>query len=103
MLTDALIFLLVRLALELFLSPLMHSLGQFTLGKGQVIKGWDLGFASMCKGEKAVLICQAKSVSSTATVIAIPCCVQALEFVHELRSHVRVCTYACMEMTEVGK
>ena len=33
---------------------------QFTLGKGQVIKGWDLGFASMCKGEKAVLICQAK-------------------------------------------
>ena len=27
----------------------------FTLGTGQVIKGWDLGFASMSKGEHAVL------------------------------------------------
>lgn len=29
----------------------------FTLGKGQVIKGWDEGFASMKAGEKATLIC----------------------------------------------
>ena len=27
----------------------------FTLGKGEVIKGWDLGVATMRKGEKAVL------------------------------------------------
>mmetsp|Transcript_11683 Transcript_11683/g.28662 ORF Transcript_11683/g.28662 Transcript_11683/m.28662 type:complete len:590 (-) Transcript_11683:389-2158(-) len=31
----------------------------FTLGQGQVIKGWDLGVASMKKGEKAVLACSA--------------------------------------------
>lgn len=30
---------------------------QFTLGVGQVIKGWDQGFATMKKGEQAVLIC----------------------------------------------
>ena len=30
---------------------------KFTLGQGQVIKGWDLGFASMKLGEKAVLTC----------------------------------------------
>jgi len=28
---------------------------QFPLGAGQVIKGWDLGFAQMQKGEKAIL------------------------------------------------
>lgn len=28
----------------------------FTIGKGQVIKGWDVGFASMRKGERAELI-----------------------------------------------
>jgi len=28
---------------------------KFVLGQGQVIKGWDLGFANMKKGEKAVL------------------------------------------------
>lgn len=28
---------------------------KFTLGQGQVIKGWDLGFASMRKGETGVL------------------------------------------------
>mmetsp|Transcript_12707 Transcript_12707/g.16517 ORF Transcript_12707/g.16517 Transcript_12707/m.16517 type:complete len:492 (+) Transcript_12707:95-1570(+) len=28
---------------------------KFVIGKGQVIKGWDLGFASMSKGEHAVL------------------------------------------------
>lgn len=28
---------------------------EFQIGKGQVIKGWDLGFASMKKGEKAIL------------------------------------------------
>ena len=28
----------------------------FTLGKGQVIKGWDLGFAVLTKGEKAILL-----------------------------------------------
>lgn len=31
---------------------------QFTLGKGQVIKAWDLGVASMLKGEKCRLICK---------------------------------------------
>uniref|UniRef100_A0A8R1XZE7 peptidylprolyl isomerase n=1 Tax=Onchocerca volvulus TaxID=6282 RepID=A0A8R1XZE7_ONCVO len=31
----------------------------FTLGNGQVIKGWDLGVASMKKGEKCDLICRA--------------------------------------------
>lgn len=30
---------------------------KFTLGVGQVIKGWDSGFASMKKGEKAILVC----------------------------------------------
>jgi len=29
----------------------------FTIGLGQVIKGWDKGFASMKKGEKAILRC----------------------------------------------
>jgi peptidylprolyl isomerase len=32
-----------------------HSQFKFQLGKGSVIKGWDIGFASMQKGEKAVL------------------------------------------------
>jgi len=27
----------------------------FTIGQGQVIKGWDVGFASMCAGEHAIL------------------------------------------------
>ena len=31
---------------------------EFTCGVGQVIKGWDQGFASMCKGEKAILTIQ---------------------------------------------
>ncbi len=31
---------------------------KFTIGKGQVIKGWDEGFASMKKGEKALLRCR---------------------------------------------
>lgn len=31
----------------------------FVLGKGNVIKGWDIGFASMKKGEKAILTCTA--------------------------------------------
>jgi len=30
---------------------------KFTIGKGQVIKGWDQGFASMKVGEKALLKC----------------------------------------------
>jgi FKBP-type peptidyl-prolyl cis-trans isomerase len=30
---------------------------KFTLGQGQVIKCWDVGFASMKVGEKAVLTC----------------------------------------------
>ena len=30
----------------------------FTLGRGQVIKGWDEGFASMKLGEKAILQCR---------------------------------------------
>eukprot|EP01027_Heterolobosea_sp_BB2_P015775 GEZU01022556.1.p1 GENE.GEZU01022556.1~~GEZU01022556.1.p1 ORF type:complete len:178 (-),score=35.51 GEZU01022556.1:58-591(-) len=29
----------------------------FQLGKGEVIKGWDLGVASMCVGEKCILRC----------------------------------------------
>jgi peptidylprolyl isomerase len=32
---------------------------KFTIGQGQVIKGWDVGFASMKKGEKALLKCRA--------------------------------------------
>ena len=31
---------------------------QFSVGTGQVIKGWDIGFASMRKGEKAFLTCR---------------------------------------------
>lgn len=31
---------------------------KFTLGVGEVIKGWDLGFASMKKGERALLVCK---------------------------------------------
>jgi peptidylprolyl isomerase len=30
----------------------------FTIGQGQVIKGWDQGFATMKKGEKAILRCR---------------------------------------------
>lgn len=33
---------------------------KFTLGRGQVIKLWDQGFATMRKGEKAILIGDAK-------------------------------------------
>eukprot|EP01061_Rhynchopus_euleeides_P025725 TRINITY_DN4179_c3_g1_i1.p2 TRINITY_DN4179_c3_g1~~TRINITY_DN4179_c3_g1_i1.p2 ORF type:complete len:442 (+),score=204.65 TRINITY_DN4179_c3_g1_i1:80-1405(+) len=32
---------------------------EFQLGMGQVIKGWDLGVASMRKGEKSILTCTA--------------------------------------------
>lgn len=31
---------------------------EFTLGKGDVIKAWDIGVASMKKGEKCILICK---------------------------------------------
>lgn len=31
---------------------------KFTIGQGQVIKGWDVGFASMVIGEKAILRCR---------------------------------------------
>ncbi|CAM9250036.1 unnamed protein product [Choristocarpus tenellus] len=31
---------------------------KFTIGTGSVIKGWDVGFASMKKGEKAILKCR---------------------------------------------
>lgn len=30
---------------------------EFTLGKGQVIKAWDIGIATMKKGEKCTLVC----------------------------------------------
>ena len=30
---------------------------KFTVGTGQVIKGWDHGFITMKKGEKAILVC----------------------------------------------
>lgn len=30
---------------------------EFTIGTGQVIKGWDQGFATMKRGEKAELVC----------------------------------------------
>ena len=30
----------------------------FTLGEGQVIRAWDIGFASMRKNEHAVLVCK---------------------------------------------
>ena len=33
---------------------------KFTIGKGQVIKTWDLGFAKMKKGEKAILTGESK-------------------------------------------
>ena len=32
---------------------------KFTIGQGQVIQGWDKGFATMTKGEKAILKCRA--------------------------------------------
>ncbi|CAM9652726.1 unnamed protein product, partial [Discosporangium mesarthrocarpum] len=31
---------------------------KFVIGTGNVIKGWDIGFASMNKGEKAILKCR---------------------------------------------
>ena len=31
---------------------------EFTIGQGQVIKGWDVGVATMHKGEKATLLCR---------------------------------------------
>merc|ERR1711871_301338 len=39
-----------------------HDRGQefkFKIGKGAVIKGWDLGFATMKVGERAILKCRA--------------------------------------------
>lgn len=32
---------------------------KFTISKGQVIKGWDVGFATMKRGEHALLKCRA--------------------------------------------
>ena len=31
---------------------------KFTLGQGMVIKAWDVGFAAMKRGEKAILTCR---------------------------------------------
>ena len=31
---------------------------KFKIGKGSVIKGWDIGFATMKAGEKAILKCR---------------------------------------------
>jgi FKBP-type peptidyl-prolyl cis-trans isomerase len=33
---------------------------KFTIGQGQVIRGWDRGVASMKRGEKAVLRCRSE-------------------------------------------
>jgi peptidylprolyl isomerase len=33
---------------------------KFTLGEGQVIKGWDLGVATMCQGERSILTCKSE-------------------------------------------
>eukprot|EP01116_Phalansterium_solitarium_P006637 TRINITY_DN18977_c0_g1_i1.p1 TRINITY_DN18977_c0_g1~~TRINITY_DN18977_c0_g1_i1.p1 ORF type:complete len:168 (-),score=63.99 TRINITY_DN18977_c0_g1_i1:183-686(-) len=33
---------------------------QFTVGAGQVIEGWDRGFATMKKGEKSILVIDSK-------------------------------------------
>ena len=41
---------------------------RFTLGVGQVIKGWDLGVASMRKGEKATLTIKPGRVGTRARV-----------------------------------
>ncbi|CAM9883595.1 unnamed protein product, partial [Phaeothamnion confervicola] len=32
---------------------------KFTLGEGNVIRGWDVGFATMRRGERALLKCRA--------------------------------------------
>ena len=45
---------------------------KFTIGKGQVIKGWDQGFAKMRKNEKAILRCRSDYAYGDAAQSKIP-------------------------------
>ena len=49
----------------------LFALLQFVLGQGRVIKGWDQGFATMTKGEKANLICRSEYIVSRRVLLAL--------------------------------
>ena len=46
---------------------------KFKIGKGQVIKGWDQGVATMHKGEKAELFCRADYAYGESGSPLLPC------------------------------